>query len=132
MLPAGIERLGVEVEFVTPTFDLVQAGGWNGQWDVSVGSITITEARKENLDFTEPYVLAMANAGTQGGRGTNGSQFFITVGPTNWLQGKHTIFGKVTDAASKAVVDKLASVPTDGRDRPLDDVVIEKITVEQL
>ena len=83
------------------------------------------------LDFTQPYILAMANAGIQGGKGTNGSQFFITVGPTTWLQGKHSIFGKVTDAASQAVVDKLASVPTDGRDRPLDDVVIESITIEQ-
>jgi len=53
-------RLGVEVEFVTPTFDLVQAGGWNGQWDASVGSITITEARKEVLDFTEPYYFTPA------------------------------------------------------------------------
>ena len=79
------------------------------------------------LAFTKPYLLAMANAGP----GTNGSQFFITVAPTTWLTGKHTIFGKVTDAASQAVVDKLASVPTDGRDRPLDDVVIETITVEQ-
>ena len=85
-----------------------------------------------DLDFTEPYVLAMANAGIQMGRGTNGSQFFITVGPTTWLQGKHSIFGKVTDAASQAVVDKLASLPTDGRDRPLEDVVIESVTVEQV
>jgi peptidyl-prolyl cis-trans isomerase A (cyclophilin A) len=84
------------------------------------------------LDFTEPYVLAMANAGIQGGRGTNGSQFFITVGPTTWLQGKHSIFGKVTDAASQANVDTLASVPTDGRDRPHEDVVIESDTVEQV
>ena len=83
------------------------------------------------VDFTEPYMLAMANAGIQGGRGTNGSQFFITVGPTTWLQGKHSIFGKVTDAASQAVVDKIAAVPTDGRDRPLEDVVIESVTVEQ-
>ena len=85
------------------------------------------------LDFTEPYVLAMANAGRDRitGGGTNGSQFFITVGPTTWLQGKHTIFGKVTDAASQAVVEKLASVPTDGRDKPLDDVVIESITIEE-
>lgn len=53
-------RLGVEVEFVTPTFDLVQAGSWNGQWDLSVGSITITEPRKGVLDFTEPYYFTPA------------------------------------------------------------------------
>jgi peptidyl-prolyl cis-trans isomerase A (cyclophilin A) len=84
------------------------------------------------LDFTEPYVLAMANAGLDRitGGGTNGSQFFITVAPTTWLQGKHTIFGKVTDAASQAIVDKLAGVATDGRDKPLEDVVIERLTVE--
>jgi peptidyl-prolyl cis-trans isomerase A (cyclophilin A) len=84
-----------------------------------------------DLDFTEPYILAMANAGTQGGKGTNGSQFFITVGATTWLQGKHTIFGAVEDDASRAIVDKLAELPTDARDRPLDDVVIESISVEQ-
>lgn len=54
------KRLDVEVEFVTPDFDLVQAGGWNGQWDISVGSITITEARKDVLDFTEPYYFTPA------------------------------------------------------------------------
>ena len=72
----------------------------------------------------------MANAGTQGGRGTNGSQFFITVVPTTWLQGKHTIFGAVEEEASRAIVEKLATVATDGRDRPLKDVVIESVTVE--
>ncbi len=85
-----------------------------------------------DLSFTEPYKLAMANAGLQGGRGTNGSQFFITSVPTTWLQGKHTIFGDVTDEESRKVVDKLNSIPTDMRDKPLDDVVIESITVEQL
>src|SRR6218665_3034775 len=73
------------------------------------------------LDFTGPYVLAMANAGTRGGRGTNGSQFFITVGATTWLQGKHTIFGRVVGAESQAVVDAIAAVPTGGQDRPLTD-----------
>lgn len=85
-----------------------------------------------DLDFTQPYKLAMANAGTQGGRGTNGSQFFITSVPTTWLQGKHTIFGDVTDEDSRAVVDKLNAIATDMRDKPLEDVVINGITVEQL
>lgn len=77
------------------------------------------------LTFNEPYKLAMANAGP----GTNGSQFFITVAPTQYLWGKHTVFGEVADDASKAVVDAIASVPVDGRDRPLNDVVIESITI---
>jgi peptidyl-prolyl cis-trans isomerase A (cyclophilin A) len=85
-----------------------------------------------DLDFSKPYILAMANAGTQGGRGTNGSQFFITTAPTTWLQGKHTIFGEVADDASKKVVDALNAVPTDGRDRPREDVVIESVTVEKV
>lgn len=79
--------------------------------------------------FNTPYLLAMANAGTRGGRGTNGSQFFITVEPTPWLDGKHTIFGQVADASSRAVVDEIAAVVVDERDRPLTDVVIEGIDI---
>ena len=81
------------------------------------------------LDFTEPYVLAMANAGTRGGRGTNGSQFFITTARTTWLQGKHTIFGRVTDPASRAVVDAIEAAPTDRRDRPVEDVVVTSVEI---
>jgi peptidyl-prolyl cis-trans isomerase A (cyclophilin A) len=84
------------------------------------------------LDFTQPYVLAMANAGKIAGRGTNGSQFFITTVPTTWLQGKHTIFGEVADDASKQVVDAIEAVDTDGRDKPLEDVVITSVDVESL
>jgi peptidyl-prolyl cis-trans isomerase A (cyclophilin A) len=83
------------------------------------------------LSFTKPYVLAMANAGKQMGRGTNGSQFFITVSTPTHLQGKHTIFGEVADGPSREVVDKIAATPTDRRDRPEKDVVIESITVER-
>ena len=57
----------------------------------------------EDLKFTEPGLLAMANAGP----GTNGSQFFITHVPTEWLNGNHTIFGKVVDKASQDVVNKV-------------------------
>ena len=80
------------------------------------------------LTFTSPYKLAMANAGP----GTNGSQFFITSVATTWLQGKHTIFGEVSDPASQKIVDALNTVPTDNRDRPKEEVVIEKIDIEKL
>lgn len=83
------------------------------------------------LNFNEPYVLAMANAGKRMGRGTNGSQFFITVAPTPWLLGAHTVFGKVVDDASKAVVDAIATTPTGAMDRPIEDVVINSITVTE-
>ncbi|MEU3352085.1 peptidylprolyl isomerase [Streptomyces sp. NPDC037389] len=80
-----------------------------------------------DLAFTKPYLLAMANAGP----GTNGSQFFITVSPTAWLTGKHTIFGEVTNDASKKVVDAIAETATNPRtDRPVNDVVIESVVVE--
>jgi peptidyl-prolyl cis-trans isomerase A (cyclophilin A) len=83
------------------------------------------------LDFTVPYMLAMANAGTRGGRGTNGSQFFITIGPTTWLQGKHTIFGRVADDAGRQVVDAIGATATRRGDVPVEPVVIEKVTVER-
>ncbi|MFF3917916.1 peptidylprolyl isomerase [Streptomyces sp. NPDC001852] len=80
-----------------------------------------------DLSFNKPYLLAMANAGP----GTNGSQFFITVAPTTWLNRKHTIFGEVTDPASQKVVDAIAAVPTGRNDRPVNDVVIESVVVEK-
>lgn len=82
-----------------------------------------------DLNFDKPYLLAMANAGKRMGKGTNGSQFFITVVPTPWLQGKHTIFGKVADQASKDVVNAIISVPTGANDRPASDVVIESVEI---
>ena len=88
------------------------------------------------LRFDKPYMLAMANAGTQVGRdgqahGTNGSQFFITTVPTPWLNGHHTIFGEVADQPSKDVVDRLEAMRTDASDAPLEPAVIVSIEVLQ-
>jgi len=80
------------------------------------------------LTFSEPYLLAMANAGKRMGKGTNGSQFFITTVPTPHLHGKHTIFGKVVEGTD--VVDEIEKVPS-SRDRPLQDVVINSISIEE-
>ncbi|KAB1657437.1 peptidylprolyl isomerase [Pseudoclavibacter sp. CFCC 11306] len=81
------------------------------------------------LQFTKPYLLAMANAGQRGGHGTNGSQFFITVDATPWLNGHHTIFGEVADDDSRKVVDEIAAVATQPGDRPVEDVVITGVDV---
>ncbi len=110
---------------------MLQAGDPLGQGIGGPGYQFDDEINPE-LNFNEPYVLAMANAGTQGGRGTNGSQFFITTVPTQWLQGKHTIFGLVEDDASRKVVDAIEGVATDGRDKPLEPVVIESIDVTEV
>jgi peptidyl-prolyl cis-trans isomerase A (cyclophilin A) len=78
-----------------------------------------------DLRFDRPYLLAMANAGP----GTNGSQFFITVVPTPHLNGRHTIFGEVVDG--QEVVDRISQTQTDRNDRPVQDVVLESVSIER-
>jgi len=118
---------------IIPNF-MIQGGDPLGQGVGGPGYNFDDEINME-LNFNEPYILAMANAGlrrnaiTGKPEGTNGSQFFITTDPTPWLQGKHTIFGEVADDASKAVVDAIAAVPTGSGDRPNQPVVLQSIDI---
>jgi peptidyl-prolyl cis-trans isomerase A (cyclophilin A) len=79
------------------------------------------------LSFDRPYLLAMANAGP----GTNGSQFFVTVAETPWLNNRHTIFGEVEDEKSRSVVDTIATTRTARGDRPVEPIVIESVEIER-
>jgi peptidyl-prolyl cis-trans isomerase A (cyclophilin A) len=79
------------------------------------------------LSFDRPYLLAMANAGAN----TNGSQFFITLAPTTWLNFKHTIFGEVADQPSRDVIDAMGGVATGGQDRPVEPITITGITIHR-
>ncbi|OGC40537.1 hypothetical protein A2438_05915, partial [candidate division WOR-1 bacterium RIFOXYC2_FULL_46_14] len=79
----------------------------------------------EGTGFDRVGRLAMANAGPN----TNGSQFFITIAPTTWLNGKHTIFGQVVEG--QAVVDAISKVERDGRDKPVETVTINKVVIKE-
>jgi peptidyl-prolyl cis-trans isomerase A (cyclophilin A) len=77
----------------------------------------------KELGFDRPGKLAMANSGPN----TNGSQFFITLAPTTWLNGKHTIFGQVVKGQD--VVEKISATPRDRQDRPQTPVVLTKLKI---
>ena len=103
---------------------MIQGGDPTGTGTGGPG-YTIEDEFVSGLNFTGEGILAMANTGRPH---TGGSQFFITLAATSWLNGKHTIFGKVTKGMD--VVRKIGHMETDFQDRPLEDVVIEKIEIK--
>lgn len=126
---------GVLFHRVIPGF-MIQGGDPLGTGTGGPGYTFDDEIHPE-LAFDQPYLLAMANAGlrrdpvTGKVGGTNGSQFFISVAATPWLNGKHTIFGRVVDDESRAVVDAIAAARTGSNDRPAQDISITSVSVDE-
>jgi peptidyl-prolyl cis-trans isomerase A (cyclophilin A) len=107
---------------VIPDF-MIQGGDPMGTGFGGPGYQFEDETKGSPHRFDKAGKLAMANAGPN----TNGSQFFITVGNTDWLTGKHTIFGEVVEGAS--VVDEISRAQTSRGDRPVTDIVLEAVEI---
>ncbi|HYE25723.1 MAG TPA: peptidylprolyl isomerase [Clostridia bacterium] len=110
---------------VIPQF-MIQAGDPTGTGFGGPGYQFEDETKGSPYKFDKAGKLAMANAGPN----TNGSQFFLTVAPTPWLTGNHTIFGEVIEGMD--VVDKISTVSRNAQDKPYKDVVIESVAIERV
>ena len=110
---------------VIPDF-MIQGGDPTGTGMGGPGYRFQDETKGSPHSFDKAGKLAMANAGP----GTNGSQFFLTVAPTPWLTGNHTIFGEVVEG--QELVVKISKLPTGAQDKPRKDVVLESVTIERI
>ncbi len=122
----GKERLydGTIFHRVIPNF-MIQGGDPAATGFGGPGYQFEDETKGSAHKFDKSGKLAMANAGPN----TNGSQFFITVAPTPWLTGNHTIFGEVVEGQD--VVEKIVNVPRANQDKPLKDVTVKSVTIEK-
>ena len=109
---------------VIPDF-MIQGGDPQGTGFGGPGYQFEDETKGSPHRFDKAGKLAMANSGPN----TNGSQFFITVANTEWLTGKHTIFGEVVEGHD--VVEKVSKLPRNRQDRPNKDVVVQSVTIER-
>jgi len=110
---------------VIPSF-MIQGGDPSGTGMGGPGYKFQDETKGSPHKFDAPGKLAMANSGPS----TNGSQFFITVAPTTWLTGNHTIFGEVVEGQD--VVDKITASPRNRQDKPNTDIVLESVKIERV
>jgi peptidyl-prolyl cis-trans isomerase A (cyclophilin A) len=110
---------------VIPNF-MIQGGDPAGTGFGGPGYQFEDETKGSAHKFDKPGKLAMANAGPN----TNGSQFFITVAPTAWLTGKHTIFGEVVEGYE--VAEKIVNAPRNRQDKPNKDVVVNSLVIERV
>ena len=110
---------------VIPDF-MVQGGDPTGTGMGGPGYKFQDETKGSPHKSDKPGKLAMANSGP----GTNGSQFFITVAPTQWLTGNHTIFGEVVEG--QEIADKITALPRNRQDKPLKDVVLNAVKIERV
>ena len=122
---AGPLYSGTIFHRVIPKF-MIQGGDPSGTGMGGPGYKFQDETKASPHSFDQPGKLAMANSGPN----TNGSQFFITVAPTSWLTGKHTIFGEVIEGQD--IVNKISNVQRNPQDRPVKDVVLQSITIERV
>jgi peptidyl-prolyl cis-trans isomerase A (cyclophilin A) len=109
---------------IIPNF-MIQGGDPAGTGFGGPGYQFEDETKGSPHKFDKSGKLAMANSGPN----TNGSQFFITVAPTQWLTGNHTIFGEVVEGED--VVEKVVSAPRNKQDKPLKDLTIKAVTIER-
>ncbi len=110
---------------VIPDF-MIQGGDPAGSGMGGPGYRFEDETKGSPHKFDKPGKLAMANSGPN----TNGCQIFITVAPTDWLTGKHTIFGEVVEGQD--IANKISKVPRAAQDKPKTPVILQSVTIERV